>query len=548
MTVLPDVSDAELLGAVLERLLSCPSAELPGPVALERTRALLVACERLRAVALDAVRDMDVRELYLSDGAGSASGWVRRERTGSRVAPVTLARRLSVRPCVRAALGGGELDVLAAEKLCVALERLPELVDEPTLLAVLHDGIPGLLQELSGGADPDPTRTAAVLDGCEVAYGAPPADRLEPAVVLLATRIPPRVLAWALNYLVDALLPEQHLERWEEEQARTHLELRELLDGYLEVRGLLDPETGASLRCELVRRTAALTGLTDPRIGTTSGQRRVYALRQLLRDAAALRGAGQPDPGPSPDEELPAGWDGDGWADWEATHAVDGSAEPEDDDPDVEQDGTETFLTALTAVPEEQPDGLGAVGAADAEGVQLTLVVRPLRDPVPEDPDGSVLLDPTVRPPLLATVDAVLGAPGALPGRYGPRLATSLPTEALRRLGCGGALAAVLLDAAGRPIGASGTHRNATERERRALLAQWGSQCATDGCPNPGVIPHHVEPWWLSRRTRLCELVPYCDSCHHDTHEGQKTIKLRNGRWISPTGWIDPLDQTRLAS
>ena len=142
--------------------------------------------------------------------------------------------------------------------------------------------------------------------------------------------------------------------------------------------------------------------------------------------------------------------------------------------------------------------------------------------------------------PLVAGVDGVLGLPGALPGRYGPGLSTSLPVEAVRRLGCGGHLAAVLLDAQGTPIGASGTHRHATERERRAMLARWGGTCATDGCGRPGVVPHHAEPWWLTRRTRLEDLVPYCDGCHHDLHEGGKTIKLRNGRWVGPTGWTDP--------
>ena len=60
---------------------------------------------------------------------------------------------------------------------------------------------------------------------------------------------------------------------------------------------------------------------------------------------------------------------------------------------------------------------------------------------------------------------------------------------------------------------------------RRALLARWGGTCATDGCGRPGVVPHHAEPWWLTRRTRLEDLVPYCDGCHHDLHEGGKTIK-----------------------
>jgi hypothetical protein len=110
--------------------------------------------------------------------------------------------------------------------------------------------------------------------------------------------------------------------------------------------------------------------------------------------------------------------------------------------------------------------------------------------------------------------------------------------QAVRRLGCDGRISAVVQDALGRPVGASGSHRNATRRERRALDAQWGG-CAVDGCAKPAAQtrPHHVIPWWLSRRTRLSDLVPLCDSNHHDIHEGHRTLRLRDGRYITPTGW-----------
>lgn len=145
--------------------------------------------------------------------------------------------------------------------------------------------------------------------------------------------------------------------------------------------------------------------------------------------------------------------------------------------------------------------------------------------------------EPTIEPQLtvIAGLSALLGAPGALPGRFAD--GTSLPRESVQRLGCGGALTAVLLDAAGRPVGASGTHRTATTRERRALRAQWGRWCAVQGCDRPGTIPHHAAPWWLTHRTRLADLVPLCPSSHHDLHEGGRTLRLRDGRHINPTGW-----------
>jgi hypothetical protein len=134
--------------------------------------------------------------------------------------------------------------------------------------------------------------------------------------------------------------------------------------------------------------------------------------------------------------------------------------------------------------------------------------------------------------------DTLTDSPGALPARMSD--GTRLRLDTVRRLGCDGRIAAVVLDAYGRPVGASGTHRNATRRERRALEAQWGG-CAVDGCNQPfaRTRPHHVIPWWLSKITRLKDLAPVCEHHHHDIHEGGRTLRLRNGRYICPIGWAD---------
>ena len=105
-------------------------------------------------------------------------------------------------------------------------------------------------------------------------------------------------------------------------------------------------------------------------------------------------------------------------------------------------------------------------------------------------------------------------------------------------MGCDSRLNAVLLDAARTPIGASGTHRHATEKERRALRAIWGDYCAGLGCPNTDTVPHHVPPWWKTGRTTLADLVPLCKSTHHDVHDGHRTIRLRDGRLINENGWV----------
>ncbi len=75
--------------------------------------------------------------------------------------------------------------------------------------------------------------------------------------------------------------------------------------------------------------------------------------------------------------------------------------------------------------------------------------------------------------------------------------------------------------------------------ERRALRARWGPTCAVDGCHHTRTVPHHVVPWWLSHLTRLSDLVPLCASCHHDLHEGHRTLRLRDGRLIDDQGWVE---------
>ena len=138
------------------------------------------------------------------------------------------------------------------------------------------------------------------------------------------------------------------------------------------------------------------------------------------------------------------------------------------------------------------------------------------------------------------TLAALGGEPGAPPGllHHPGRAPTPLPTAALQRLACNAALSAVILDAQRNPVGASHTARSATPRERRTLKAIWGPHCAVHGCAATATVPHHVHPYARSRETVLRDLVPLCGSCHHDIHDGHRTITLRNGRKINDAGWV----------
>ena len=138
------------------------------------------------------------------------------------------------------------------------------------------------------------------------------------------------------------------------------------------------------------------------------------------------------------------------------------------------------------------------------------------------------------------TLAALGGEPGAPPGllHHPGHPPVTLTTTTLQRLACNAALSAVILDAHRNPIGASHTARTATPRERRTLRALWGPHCATHGCAQTATVPHHVHPYTHSKETVLRDLVPLCRSCHHDIHDGRRTITLRTGRRINDTGWV----------
>jgi hypothetical protein len=425
------------LTAAVDALLDSPSVQLAPVHALERLGTVLTESERLAVVALDGIHDMDERELFALDGAGSTAGWLRRAGGNPRMR--AFARRLADCPHVRDAMVAGRLGADAAQKVCAALAEVPEAVDEAYLVGVVRDGAGQVLTEMYGGAaHPDDVSELTGLCSDAVRSTASPAARLEPVFVFLAEKVPPAVLNRTLADLTAALLPQRFDEELDESSDAEYFDLQQVLDGRWHADGYLDPETGAALNAELERRMA--TAPDDPESRQSAGQRRAQALGSLARD------------------------------------------------------------------------GIGAEGAGyDRPAADISIVVH----------------DTTIT-----------DSPGALPARTSD--GTRLRLDTVRRLGCDGRISAVVLDAYGQPFGASCQHRNANRRERRALEAQWGG-CAVDGCAQPfaRTRPHHVIPWWLSKITRLKDLAPLCDQHHHDVHEGHRTLRLRDGRYIDPFGWAD---------
>ncbi len=493
-----DLPGAALLGLAVDRLLAEVPVEMDGDSALARAGAVLIARERLAAVALAAVRDIDCRELYALACAGSTRSWLRTQLGGDQ-GQLGLARRLAGRPLVTSALADGQISLRAAGQLGGALDQVPTQVAEPALLAVLTDGIAGLLAAVTGShllpeVPPSPhalavrAELAAVTTAACAATTATPAARLEPAVLLLARHLAPGLLGPSLGYLLDALLPDG-IDLPDADEY--FLRLQPLLDGDWDLRGHLDPETGTLLAREIDR-------------------------QQKAKADQAPHDAGDDEAGDESDDEP---------ADQTAAGQTVGDeagtpAAPED---------TWTADRDPHASTSDQP-----VPAGQRRHDALTQL---LRDTATSLTVGSGRPAPTAML-ITSSIEALEGRLGALPGTLTTSgQPISLPAATLRRLGCDSELTAVLLDAARHPVGASSTRRSANRKERAALRIQWGPWCAIDGCADTHTVPHHVPPWWLTRTTRLRDLIPLCTHDHRAVHEQHRTLRLKDGRHIDELGW-----------
>lgn len=99
-------------------------------------------------------------------------------------------------------------------------------------------------------------------------------------------------------------------------------------------------------------------------------------------------------------------------------------------------------------------------------------------------------------------------------------------------------------------MGVQHTGRTLTATERTALSLRDGRRCAGTGCcrgstddPLASLEPHHVRGFAESGTTSLAETIWACPSLHHDLHHG-RTVLLRNGRYLSEQGWVDPAQLT----
>ncbi len=478
-------------------------AELPTAVALADTAALLALGERLRALTLGRLADVDTRRLHQADGAPSAPAWVAAQNTSLGPGEVALARRIATLPCVRSALETGLISVAVAAKVAAALVVVRRFVDRPDALidgqdgeavvrAVVLDGVRQLCATALGGLDDSDPRLGALLQQLSQIAELPAGQlaRLEGAFVVLAAHLEPAQVPAALARLVDAIIPSLLERKAADRHARRGLSLQRHADGsgwYLST-GELDLETGELLQALLCAEMSV-----DP---------------DNPVDTDAYRAARA-----------------DGWTSADGTEGL---------------FGTPTARPPVTT-PEQDPDD-PLLGSGWCPGPR-TLAQRrhdALRNGLRRYlSTGAVGVRGKTAPQLLVTVslDSLHGAPGSL----GPVSATEtvLPRSLVRGWWCDSAVTRFVLSLGHKVVETSHSERTLKAHERRAKTLETGGHCQGAGCtrgPGHPLIPHHATPWATSHATSLSDTVLLCEQTHHLLHTGHP-VKLKDGRWLTADGW-----------
>ncbi len=559
---------AALVAAVEESLAVVPSI-LSSRVAVVRAEALLVLQERVGAAALRAVADVEERGLWRERQAGSTRTWLRTLPCGD-TGQLALGRLVEDRPVLGRAFADGQVSARTFGAVARELARVPVQVDPEQLSGVLIDGLGDVMRVWAGAACLDPTpeqeqmfdarreQLARVVRQGLTDTWSDAAGKLEPAFTLAATVLPPAEVVAGVKLLVDALQPEAQADDAAEQAYRARgLTLRKLRTGGWSLRAHLTDEVGQHLHDELVSRDpdspAAKARVTRQQAAPDADG---VTVEEILRPDAADQPGEPGQPGEPSQHADPAAisWEGTG-----GEEGGDGDEGGEAERIDVARvRGTpteETDADASGRYDSDSADDTGRFGTAGA-GVDPDPFGHPeestplvSRDQRAHDAFAQLLADLTTctagtgtpapsHLTIIAGLDALEDRPGAPPGRLHTSRGDVLLTPGqLRRHVCGSLLSAVLTDARRRPVAASGDHRHATPRERRAMRAAWGSTCSVNGCALTGTVPHHAEPWWKTQQTVLKDLVPLCEHHHHDVHDGSKTLRLRDGRSISEWGW-----------
>lgn len=478
---LPSVSPAVMaVQAAVEGLKPVDVRTLPEGQALADGEALLALEQQLRVLNLRRVADVGARGLHELVGFRSAKAWLRSHRPDGDAADAALAAQLREFGVVRAAVDAGTLPLAGARRVLLALRRARPHVDRPD----------GLIDSQPGGEVLDAVVRHVLALVCRALLGLHEDDpRLaafqERALECLGAPTQLEVLELALTWLAEHLPANQLAGPLDEV-------LVALLPSELDER----EERGHR------RRGLSLTARDDGSgwhvcgdLDLECGERLWTALRaEAARDPHNPTDAASWGQGSERDRDL-----------WSLGAALAGSEHP--------RNRRQRLHDALSRLLARYLDaGLG--GRTGKAPVQVSVTVT----------------EPTVT-----------GQPGAAPPRTDSgRL---VPARLVRRWWCDARVTAFVLGAGGKALRVVHGGRTLTGVERRALGVEGGDRCAGDGCcagqPDPlvQVRPHHVRGYAEDQVTSLDETLPVCDVLHRDLHEGHRTVRLRDGRYLNEQGF-----------
>ncbi len=497
--------------------------------AMSDAEALQDLGQQLRVHGVRRLADVTTRELHRLRGFRSTAAWLRSTQPDADSSDAGLSRRLQGYQRLSTAVESGELSLVAARKVVLALGRCRPHVDqldgridgqpgEQVITAVvghvvdlvcgcvlgMSEGDARLLHLQSAtqqiiasgppGGDPAGAGAGQARRG-PAAAGAGQLDRLEAAFVLLAEHIAPSLLTSCLEELVLAVVPSLLEDRAKRGRDSAGLSLQ-----------LNDDGSGWRL---------------DADLDLQCGERLFTALRsELQRDpanrldtaaAAALRAQGI-DPWDPDTGALGTPGSGDGTADSAGRLDLADLAEvsPSDWPRSRRQRMHDAFDALLGRYLEH---GLG--GSSQKVPVQVNVTL------------SAALID---------------DQPGALPAIADSGAA--IPRCLLQRWWCDSRVTAYVLNRGSQALRAVHLGRTLTGLERRAAAIEHRRRCAGVGCcrggtdPTTELVPHHVRRYADDGATSLTDTILVCDVLHRDLHDGQQRVRLRNGRYLTEKGWV----------
>jgi hypothetical protein len=547
---------ADRLGDVADDGLASVMAELT---------TLVGQLDGLRVAVTAHVRD---RGVFRRQGAASVAGWLRADVRTADVAwsLSRLAARSAELPRITGLLTRGAASLAQAGAACWQVVHLPDVPRRPgdgDERAALLDPAPG--NDLWGGLWCHGDVRAAAD---ELFAGYMP--RLDSAGL--------RVLGAHLREAADA---QERAEEDYDAFAQRTLRLSRSLGGVGELSGRLHPEAAEQVLAAF-EQLGVKAGPDDPR---TKAQRWADVLVYLtglaemtspaggaeLADTGnvtAARTAGRTRPGTEPEDDQPSP-DGGHGHDRRPQAGNDTSGGVEH----AHAKAGPTRLTALADGPGVAPPGLRRPRVIVTVPLS-TLLGQPLSPgavlgagtPITGEAARRLACDADLIRLITGPPGLGSGPPGPSPGsagvNHGPPgvnpgpaggVPDPLPGERSARAGRDATgrlteLLAEVISGLPRPLGGPSAvldigrrSQSWTPRQRDALYAQYGGQCAASGCQRGIDVLHHIVHWAQGGRTTVANGVPFCNFHHWLVHEGgwRVTKGMAGGLVLiaPPPGW-----------